>query len=80
MKQLLWIGMAWITALVVLLLDERYYHMFAYPAYLMGIVLLLAALLFGRRLTAPRRGSSSGRSACSPRSSSRSPRRWHWRA
>ena len=50
MKQLLWIGMAWITALVVLLLDERFYHMFAYPAYLMGIVLLLAALLFGREV------------------------------
>ena len=50
MKQLLWIGMAWITALVVLLLDERFYHMFAYPAYLGGIALLLAALLFGREV------------------------------
>ena len=47
MKQLLWIGVAWVTALVVLLLDERFYHMFAYPAYLGGIALLLAALLFG---------------------------------
>ena len=28
MKQLVWIGIAWVTALVVLLLDERYYHMF----------------------------------------------------
>ena len=50
MKQLLWIGVAWVTALVVLLLDERFYHMFAYPAYLGGIALLLAALLFGREV------------------------------
>ena len=50
MKQLLWIGMAWITALVVLLLYQRVYHMFAYPAYLGGIALLLAALLFGREV------------------------------
>ena len=48
MKQLLWIGVAWTTALVVLLLDERFYHMFAYPAYFAGLALLLGALLFGR--------------------------------
>ena len=36
MKQLMWIGMAWVTAIIVLLLDERFYHMFAYPAYLGG--------------------------------------------
>ena len=29
MKQLVWIGIGWVTALVVLLLDEREYHMFA---------------------------------------------------
>ena len=40
MKQLMWIGMAWVTAIIVLLLDERFYHMFAYPAYLGGIALL----------------------------------------
>ncbi len=50
MKQFVWIGMAWVTALVVLLLDERFYHMFAYPAYIGGILLLVAALLFGREV------------------------------
>lgn len=50
MKQLLWIGVAWVTALVVLLLDDRFYHMFAYPAYIAGLVLLVAALLFGREV------------------------------
>lgn len=48
MKQLLWIGVAWVAALIVLLLDERFYHMFAYPAYLAGLAMLVAALLFGR--------------------------------
>ena len=45
MKQLMWIGVAWTTALVVLLLDERFYHMFAYPAYFAGLALLLGALM-----------------------------------
>lgn len=69
MKQLMWIGVAWTTAVVVLLLDDRFYHMFAYPAYFAGLALLVGALLFGRRSTEPRRGSSSGRSACSRSSS-----------
>ncbi len=50
MKQMVWIGLAGIAALVVLLLDERYYHMFAYPAYIGGILLLLAALIFGKEV------------------------------
>ena len=50
MKQLMWIGMAWVTAIIVLLLDERFYHMFAYPAYFAGLALLVGALLFGREV------------------------------
>ena len=50
MKQLMWIGVAWATALVVVLVDERFYHMFAYPAYFAGLALLLGALLFGREV------------------------------
>ena len=49
-KQCMWIGVAWTTALVVLLLDERFYHMFAYPAYIGGLCLLVAALAFGREV------------------------------
>lgn len=50
MKQLVWVGVAWTAAVVVLLLDERFYHMFAYPAYIVGLGLLVAALLFGREV------------------------------
>ena len=52
MKQLMWIGVAWTTAVVVLLLDDRFYHMFAYPAYFAGLALLVGALLFGREESA----------------------------
>ncbi len=50
MKQVVWIGAAWVVALFVLLLDERYYHMWAYPAYIGGLMLLLAALAFGKEV------------------------------
>ncbi len=50
MKQAVWIGVAGVVALVVLLLDDRYYHMLAYPAYIGGLLLLVAALLFGREV------------------------------
>ena len=50
MKQAVWIGIAGVVATVVLLLDDRYYHMLAYPAYIGGLLLLVAALLFGREV------------------------------
>lgn len=50
MKQLMWIGIAWCFGLVVLLLEGRFYHMFAYPAYIFGLFLLIATLLFGREV------------------------------
>ena len=50
MKQLVWVGVAWAVAVVVLLLDERFYHMYAYPAYFVGLAMLVAALLFGREV------------------------------
>lgn len=54
MKQLVWVGVAWFVALVVLLLDDRFYHMLAYPAYMLGIALLVAALIFGREVNGAR--------------------------
>lgn len=54
MKQLVWVGVAWMAALVVLLLDQRFYHMLAYPAYFVGLGLLLAALLFGKEVNGAR--------------------------
>ena len=50
MKQAVWVSIAGTMAIVVLLLDERFYHMLAYPAYAVGLVMLVAALLFGREV------------------------------
>ena len=50
MKQIVWVGAAWATAFVIMLLDSRYFHMLAYPAYLLGILALVAVLLFGREV------------------------------
>ena len=49
-KQLMWVAISWTMATVVLLLDRRLFHAFAYPAYAVGILLLLAVLLFGREV------------------------------
>ena len=50
MKQAIWIGISWVVAVVVLLLDRRIFHMFATPAYILGVTLLIAALIFGREV------------------------------
>ena len=50
MKQIVWAAVALIAGLVVLLLDARYYHMFAYPAYIAGLLLLVATLVFGKEV------------------------------
>jgi rod shape determining protein RodA len=50
MKQLMWVGISWTMAAVVLLLDRRLFHMFAYPAYIFGLLLLLCTLVFGREV------------------------------
>ncbi|MBQ5914743.1 MAG: rod shape-determining protein RodA, partial [Alistipes sp.] len=49
-KQVVWMGAAYTIALVILLLDSRYYHMYSYYAYALGILLLLAVLAFGREV------------------------------
>ncbi len=50
MKQIVWVGVAFVTAVVVLLLDDRFYHMLAYPAYIAGLLLLAAALVAGKEV------------------------------
>lgn len=54
MKQIVWVGVAFITAVVVLLLDDRFYHMLAYPAYILGLLLLLVALVAGKEVNGAR--------------------------
>ena len=49
-KQIIWTGAAMCVGLFILLLDSRFYHMYAYYAYAGGIMLLIAVLLFGREV------------------------------
>lgn len=46
-KQLIWMGVSWIFALLVLLLDASLFHKWAYVAYGVGLLLLLSTLVIG---------------------------------
>ena len=46
-KQLMWIGVCFGIGLVILLLESKYYHMYAYYGYALCIVLMLATLVPG---------------------------------
>ena len=49
-KQAVWMFAAWVVGLVVLLLDRSIWHKFAYYAYGLGIIVLLATLLVGDKV------------------------------
>jgi rod shape determining protein RodA len=46
-RQLFWFGIGILLALVVFLIDYRYYEEFAYPFYLMVLVILVGVLIYG---------------------------------
>ncbi len=49
-KQIIWVGVAFLAAIVVLLIDVSFFHRYAYLLYGVGISLLLATLVFGREV------------------------------
>ena len=49
-KQVMWVAMAFVVALFVMLIDDKYYHMLAYPAYIGGLLILIGTLLFGKEV------------------------------
>lgn len=48
--QLIWIGISVLLAISILLIDARYYHMFAYPLYWVGILIMIGVALFGKEV------------------------------
>lgn len=48
--QLIWIGITFCVAVVLLLIDEKFYHMLSYPAYFVGIAVLLLVLVAGKEV------------------------------
>ncbi len=49
-KQIIWFGVALLAAIFVLLMDVSLFHRLAYILYGVGIILLLATLVFGREV------------------------------
>ncbi|PXY00797.1 rod shape-determining protein RodA [Marinifilum breve] len=47
-KQLMWIGAAAVLAIVILIVESKFYSAFAYPTYLFMLILLIAVLVLGR--------------------------------
>jgi Bacterial cell division membrane protein len=47
-KQLMWIGAAAVLAIVILIVESKFYSAFAYPTYIFMLILLVAVLVLGR--------------------------------
>lgn len=48
--QFIWMCFSSVVALVIVLLDDKYYHMIAYPLYWVAILILIATLLMGKEV------------------------------
>ena len=48
--QMVWIGISAFIALSILLIDDKYYHVLAYPLYWIMILVLVGVLLFGKEV------------------------------
>ncbi len=48
--QLIWIGISAVVAIIILLIDDIYYHLMAYPAYALMFLVLLATLFIGKEV------------------------------
>ncbi len=46
-RQMIWIGVSLFIGLAILLIDDKYYHIFAYPFYWIAILVLIAVLFVG---------------------------------
>ncbi|MFI3288944.1 MAG: rod shape-determining protein RodA [Rikenellaceae bacterium] len=49
-KQLLWVSVAFLSAIFVLLVDSNIFHKYSYMLYLFGVLLLILTLIFGREV------------------------------
>ncbi|MBS4060710.1 MAG: rod shape-determining protein RodA [Bacteroidetes bacterium] len=50
-KQLLWIALGGLLAFIVLLTDPKFFNAFAFPIYLVTILMLIAVLVFGSTIS-----------------------------
>ena len=52
--QLIWMGVSLVVAIVVMLVDDKYYHILAYPIYIMVLVAMLSTLVVGHEVNGAR--------------------------
>ncbi|MFH2095988.1 MAG: rod shape-determining protein RodA, partial [Bacteroidota bacterium] len=53
-KQMIWIAAAFVLAILILIIDSKFYSFFAYPIYGLMIFLLMAVLVFGTEVNGAR--------------------------
>lgn len=58
-KQASWACIAMVTALCILLMDSRFYHMYAYYAYAVGVLLILGTIILPDSLARPLNGAKA---------------------
>ncbi len=64
--QLIWMGISLVVAGVILLLDDIYYHQFAYPLYLLMLLVLVATLFVGKEVNGAKSWLALGPVAVQP--------------
>jgi len=65
-KQLLWIGMGFFLAFIILLIDAKFFSSFAYVFYFLIIFVLIAVLIFGKTVAGSRSWFQIGSFALQP--------------
>ena len=53
-KQMIWIGTAFLLAMVILIIDAEFYAAFAFPIYIISILVLILVLFFGTSISGSR--------------------------
>ena len=64
--QLIWMGISVVIGLIILLIDSKFYHIYAYPLYWVMIVVLLAVAVLGKEVNGARAWISIGPIALQP--------------
>ncbi len=52
--QLIWLGISFFVAIAILLIDDKFYHLLAYPLYWLAIIVLVAVLFLGKEVNGAR--------------------------
>lgn len=65
-KQLLWIGLAAVLAIVIMIIDAKFFSQFAYGFYIGMIIILIGVLLFGKTVAGSKSWFQIGSFAIQP--------------